>query len=496
MNTLEFITKYLNSPIVAHRNKSLLCLFKERSNTEAIKQLGLNLDSNNFDIVLNSLRVIFAISHENQDKVKAMSAKIAKLGLKTNHFSIVFLCRDILNKIDGQVLDINRITKRITPKLNGSENADYFSDNCDHFLEYSLGDRNHKYELSRICRTFRYDCKKATKQLFAYMRALGYKKGTQYWKERPSRWQHDFDGNRYETKLNYFARHGIQMFLMWCVNNLTARNDDWSEFLIDERNWDASMPQLMVQERPSFLHFTELKTETNIWIKQKINKKSTYEFFDPKKEWFPLYENSSFKHEDKSFDRHITACFIKPPVSNISRKLEFSTPNYSCRNCYINELPLKAKQNGRLYLDDSGNRHDGLKDKLFPSYGIVSEDFDDCTKLFPAPEIIEHFKLTQKKNTLNYYKGRKLVAYCLNWQDGYYRNVGRQGEDRFELANYGHLLMIKTKYLKKYLKDKKLKLLITGSVWKRKVDKWSHEGDYSNKKTSKHKWLSFEIVKF
>lgn len=497
MNTLEFLTKYLSSPIVAHRNKSLLCLFEEGSSNKAIvKQLGLNLGSSNFDIVLNSLKIVLAISYKDHNKVKMLSDKIVKLGLKTNHFFTALLCRDILREIDDQISEISRITKRITPKLNSSENADYFIDNCDHFLEYSLGDRNYKYELSRICRTFRYDCKRATKQVFAYMRAFGYRKGTQYWKERPSRWQHDFDGNRYETRLNYFSRHGIQMFLMWCVNNLSARDDDWSEFLMDERNWDASMPELLVKEKPLFLNFTELKIETDTWIKQKIKKRSTYELFDPNKEWFPLFENSNFKHEDKSFDRRVTTCFIKPPVSNISKKLEFSTPNYSCRSCYVNELPIKAKQNGRLYLDDSGNRHDALKDKLFPSYGIVSEDFDDYVKLFPAPEIIEHFKLTQRKDTLNYYKGQELVVYCLNWHDGYYRNVGRQGEDRFELANYGNLLMIKTKYLKKYLKDKNLKLLVLGSIWKRKVDKWSHEGDYDNKKTSKHKWLSFEIIKF
>lgn len=498
MNTLEFLTTYLNSPIIAHRNKSLLCLFENaKTDRKAIGQLGLNLSSDNFDIVLNSLRVLYAISLVDSGKLKTVTKKVAKLGLKTNHFTIAILCRDILNEIGGQTISkANLITEKITPEITAPTDTEMFFDNCDYSLEYSLGAKDYKYELSHICRTFQYDCKKAAKQVFVYMKMLGYRKNTQYWKERPSRWQHDFEGNRYETRLNYFARHAIQMFLMWCVDNLTTTEKDWLELLTDERKWDASMPQLMIQNKPSFLHFTDIKTETDTWIKQRINKQKAYELFDPKRKWIPLYESTNFKYEDKSFDRHVTTCFVLPPVSNLSKKIEFSPPNYSCRGCYINELPAKAMQNEKLYLDDSSSRHDELKDKLLPSYGIVSEDFDDYVKLFPVPEIIEYFKLTQQKNSLNYYKGKELVIYCINWKDGYYRNVGRQGEDRFELANYGHLLMIKTKYIKKYLEDNNLKLLTMGHIWKRKVDKWSHEGDYNNKKTSKYKWLSLEIIKF
>lgn len=498
MNTHEFLTMYLNSPIIAHRNKSLMCLFKNaKTDIKVIGRLGLNLSSDNFDIVLNSLRVLYAVSFVDSGKLKSISEEVAKLGLKTNHFAIASLCKDILNEIGGRAISkVKSITKKITPEIKVSADTEMFFDNCDHSLEYSLGDRDYKYELSNICKAFRYDCKKATKQVFVYMRMLGYKKSIQYWKDRPSRWQYDFEGNRYETRLNYFARNAIQMFLMWCVDNLITTEKDWLELLTDERKWDASIPQLMVRDRPSFLHFTDIGTETDTWIKQKINKQKAYELFDPKRGWIPLFESTNFKHEDKSFDRRVTTCFIRPPASNLSKKLEFSPPNYSCRECYINELPAEAIQSGKIYLDDSSSRHDELKDKLLPSYGIVSEDFDDFVKLFPAPEIIEYFKLTQQKNSLNYYKGKELVIYCVNWKDGYYRNVGRQGEDRFEPASYGHLLMVKTKYIKKYLEDNNLRLLAMGDIWKRKIDKWSHEGDYSNKKTSKHKRLSFEIIKF
>ncbi len=498
MNTLEFISTYLKSPIIAYRNKSLLCLFENsKCDQRTINQLGLNLDSDNLDIVLNSLRIIYSISLLGNPKLQTINGKIAKLGLQTNHFTIACLCRDILDEIGNKAAPkVKSITKKITPEIIETADEEMFFDNCDYSLEYSLGAKDYKYELSHICRTFRYDCKKAAKQVFANMRILGYRKKVQYWKERPSRWQYDFEGNRYETRLNYFARHAIQMFLMWCVKNLSTTESDWLELLTSQRKWDASLPKLNTQERPNFLRFTELEINTEKWIKSRIKNSDAYELFDPNAKWFPLYESTDFKYEDKAYNRHITTCFIKPPTFKISKKLEFSTPNYSCRNCYINELPIKARQDGRLYLDDSGNRHDELKDKLFPSYGIVSEDFDDCVKLFPAPEIIEHFKLSQRKNTLSYYKGSELVAYCVNWQDGYYRNVGRQGEDKFELANYGHLLMVKTKYIKKYLADKNLRLLVMGNVWKRKVDKWSHEGDYSNKKTSKHKWLSFEVIRF
>lgn len=497
MNTLEFLSTFLKSPIIAHRDKSLLCLFENsKYDQKTIEQLGLNLSSNNFDIVLNSLRIIYSISLLSNPKLQVVAEKVASLGLKTNHFAIASLCRDILNEIGGKTLSKAKlITRKTTPEIAEPTDGEMFFDNCDYSLEYSLGAKDHKYELSHICRTFQYDCKKAAEQVFAYMRMLGYRKNTQYWKERPSRWQHDFEGNRYETRLNYFARHAIQMFLMWCVKNLSTTENGWRELLTDQRKWDASMPKLNIQERPRFLRFTDLETNTEKWIRSRIKNSDAYELFDPKAQWFPLYESSDFKYQDKAFDRYAATCFLKPPVANLSKKIEFSPPHYSCRGCYINELPALASQSGRLYLDDVNSRADELKNKLLPTYGIVTEDFDDYVKLFPALEIVKYFRLHQKRNSLDYYKSKELVVRCINWHDGYYRNVGRQGEDKFELAGRGHLLMIKTSYLKRYLEKKGLKLIVVGRISKHKVDKWSREYNFNDKKSSKYKWLSLEIIK-
>jgi hypothetical protein len=499
MSVLEFITQYLSSPIVAHRDKALMCLFEEvKSNKKVIKQLGVNISSDNLDIVLNSLRILQAISLENENQLKSISIKIAQVGKKTDHFAIAFLCSDILVNIQGEkeIRLAVPVSDRIKPNITADNDTEMFFDNCDHFLEYSLGAKEYRYQLSNICRAFRYDCKKATKQVFTYMRVLGYRKNIQYWKEKPSRWRNDFEGNRYETRLQYYARHSIYMFLMWCVEHLTTTDVAWSELLMSERKWDASIPKLNVVERPSFLRFTDLETNTEQWVKRRIKKSDAYELFNPKAVWFPLYESTDFKHEDKSFDRYVATSFIQPPISNISKKIEFFPPHYSCRGCYVNELPTQAAQDGRLYLDDTNSRADELKNKLLPTYGIVTEDFDDYVKLFPTLEIMEHFKLHQKKNSLDYYKGKELVVRCINWRDGYYRNVGRQGEDRFELANHGHLLLIKTKYLKRYLKEKNLKVIVVGRIWKHKVDKWSREYNFNDKKSSKNKWLSFEAIGF
>ena len=100
MNTIEFFTQYLNSPIVAHRNKSLLRLFEEANlDQKTIRHLGINLASGNLDIILNSLYILQAISLEDSNKLKFIREKIEQLGQKTNHFIIASLCRDILINI-------------------------------------------------------------------------------------------------------------------------------------------------------------------------------------------------------------------------------------------------------------------------------------------------------------------------------------------------------------------------------------------------------------
>ncbi|MFZ1321417.1 MAG: hypothetical protein WAT71_07660 [Ignavibacteria bacterium] len=494
MKTIQFLTKYLSSPIMAHRDLALLSLFNEaKSNPQVIKQLGLNLTSVNFDVVLNSLRILQALSFRNSRKVKPLLKKIAILMNNATHFGIINLCINILGNLEKVKATEELILKKVTPKINGTKSTEWFSDNCEHSLEYILGGKKYKYELSHICRAFRYDCKKASKQVFKIMKILGYKKGMKYWKERPQRWRNDFEGNYYETRIQYFARHAIQIFLLWCINNLSISREMWEDLRNYERNWDASIPSLLVQEKPDLIKFTDFNVQTDVWLKSRIKKEDAYELLLPNCEWIPLYENTKLRYDDKSFDRYVTTCFIRMPLKGLSKKIEFSPVHYTCSNCYINELPIEAKKAG-LLSNDSHVGNDFLENKLIPSYGIVSKNFDNYVKVFPAPEIVEYFKLKQKKNSLEYYKGNELIINCINWKSGYYRNIGNRAEEKFELANHGQLLMIKTKYLKKYLKENDIELIAVGSIWKRKNDNWG--GGYERmEKYSKYKWFPFEIVK-
>lgn len=500
MSTFEFISQYLGSPIVAHRNRALICLLQEAmSNPEVVNQIGLNLQSKNLDIVTASLKVLLALGLRDPIRVKPLSKKIINLGRRTNHFEIASLCKDILINLKSIIPSLedsaNLLSKRLTPKLKQFDDSEgMFYANCDYFIEYALGSQDYKYELSHICGVFRYDCKKAFKQVTRYMKNLGYRKGVKYWKERPYRWKHDFYGNRYETRLQYYARHGIQVFLMWCVKNLPTSIKAWDELLIYERKWDASIPDLSIEERPKCLRFSDLQINVEPWLKKRIKKADAYELLNSKAEWMPLYENTNFRDEDKSFKRYVTTCFIRIPIGKLSRKNEIFPIHYSCRNCYVNELPIEAKKKGWLTLDNS-SLYDLPEDKLTPSYGTVSEDFGDYVKLFPAPELVEYFKLIQKKNALEYYKGREPVIRCINWRSGYRREVSSYGEDRFELANYGHLLIIKSKYLKKYLRENNLRLLAVGDIWKMKVKKWGREEYDSYNKNTRRKRVSFEIIK-
>jgi hypothetical protein len=467
-------------------------------NQQAIKQLSVNLESKNFDIVMGSLRIQLALSLRDPERIKPLISKITSIGMHTNHFGIATLCKDILVNLQDIIPSLanpaSLISKRLTPKLKTTDNlAGMFYANCDHSIEYSLGSKDYKYALSNICEVFKYDCKKAYRQVTHYMKDLGYKKGTQYWKERPSHWRHDYEGNRYETTLSYYARHAIQLFLMWCVKNLSTSFETWEALSINERRWDASLPELLIEERPPFFKFTDLRLDVVTWLKKRIKKADAYELLNPNTAWVPLYEDTTFRSEDKSFNRFVITCFIRTPIGKLSRKIQLAPVHYSCSKCYINELPMEAKEKGWMSLSDY-NHYDFLEDKLTPSCGIVLEDSGDYVKLFPAPEIVEYFKLTQKKNSLVYYKGREQIIRCINWRGGYHRNVGSRGEDRFELANYGRLLMIKTKYLKRYLEENGFKLIAAGRIWKRKVDQGGRDYDYK-RKNSRYKLVSFEIVK-
>ncbi|MFA5033512.1 MAG: hypothetical protein WC614_10900 [bacterium] len=499
MDILEFLSQYLASPIVAHRNRATLCLFQEAlTNSQAVSQLGLNLRSKNFDIVFGSLRILLAISLRAPEKVKPLIKGIISLGKQTGHFGIANLSKDILANLINVNLSlqhpIDLISTRVTPAMKYANNSnDIFYTNCDHFIEYELGGKNNMYEFSHICEVFKYDCKKAFRQVTYYMKIIGYKKGVQYWEESPSSLRYDIEGKHYKTRLHYYARHAIQMFLMWCVKNLSVSIETWKNFLVNERKWDASIPDLLVEEKPEFIKFTDLQVDAGAWLKKRIKKADAYELLNSKAEWIPLYERTYFKTEDKSFEKRVTTCFVRTPTEKLSKKIKVIPVDYSCRSCYINELPLKAKKK-ELLNTNKYSHSDFLEDRLIPSYGTVSEDFGGYVKLFPAPEIVEYFKLTQKKNSLEYYKGKQLVIHCINWESGYHRNIDGYGEDKFELANYGYLLIISSKYLKRYLLKNNLKLIAVGEIWKRKVGNLGREYPY-NSKNAKYKQLSFEIVK-
>ena len=164
MNTLEFLSQYLSSPIVAHRNMALLCLFKEAiADNKTMKQLAINLRSKNLDTVINTLRIFQAVSLRKAESVAHYSKQLTSLGKTTNHFGIANICKDILMNSEGASISesIDAIAQRLTPKVRRSKAPGTFFDNCDYSLEYSLGAKSFKYELSDICRTFHYDCRKA-----------------------------------------------------------------------------------------------------------------------------------------------------------------------------------------------------------------------------------------------------------------------------------------------------------------------------------------------
>jgi len=494
MKTLEYLSANLGSPIVSDRDRALLCLINEAmENPNAIKQLGLNLKSDNFDIIWFSLKALLAISFRDTSKLKTIKSLVVNLGKNSSHFAIVNLCKNILEKLDNRSYSTKGVFKKLIPPIIDSTGMPNFYDNCDHSFKYAFENEHYSYVLSYICRAFRYDCKKASKRLFSYMKSLGYRKGKRYWKDMPDGWRNYYLGDRYETLLAYFARHGLQMLLMWCTQNLTAYSEDWGELLIYERDFDPATPMQLFKEKPDFIQFNDLNVETDTWLKKKITIKETYKLLNRTANWIPLYENTKFKSDNKSYGKYVTTCFIRKPVGKLPQKREIATVYYECKSCLINEVPCTAKKNKWLYVIND-NHSNKLDSKLIPSYGIISEDFDDYKKLFPVPEIVEYFNLKQKPNTLKFYKGKELVINCINWRSGFHRNIGAGREDKFELANYGQVLLIKTKYLRKYLNESNLNLIAVANVNKQKISSSSQEYDYSGK-NSKHKWLPFEIVK-
>jgi len=325
------------------------------------------------------------------------------------------------------------------------------------------------------------------------MKTLGYKKGKRYWKEMPEGWRNYYGENKYETRLSYYARHGLQIFITWCVNNISITNDKWDELLISKRNFDPSLPTELFMPKPNYIVFEDLHKDSKVWLKEKntINKISKQ--LNEKSTWFPLYEDTEFKTSDKSFNKYITSCFIKKPNKKLPPKGMLATVNYECQGYYVNEFPFDFK--GSNLFVRNHNHEEKWENKLIPCYGIITESFDDYKKLFPAPEIVEFFKLKQKPNTLEFYKGKELVICCINWKDGYSIDYEARRLERLELSNHGEMLLIKTKYLKKYMKaHHTLELLAVGNVSKWNLNHYSK--DFHNREeNSKYDWLSPVIIK-
>ncbi|MEI6835676.1 MAG: hypothetical protein WCK59_02485 [Candidatus Falkowbacteria bacterium] len=496
MKTKQFITQYLKSPIVIHRKKALEVFFNEAdSNLEFRQQLISNLKSDNYDIVLNSLKIIRSLVEYSPKKMLSCGPEIVFLAKNTNHFRIAYLCKEISDILYGvnfiSEMAYKSVCKIVTPNFKQSEPDDkYFS--CSYLLEYKLGNKDLKYNLDYICNAFKFEGTKAEKKVFEYMHYLGYKKEKIYRETKPMRWRDDYEGFNYKTDLYYFSEHSIQIFLMWCVKNLHIPKDAWDELLKHEREWDPSIPEsTLIEGKPYIIDNIDLLSDADQWLKKRLKKEDAYKLINLSSEWTPLYENTYIKHDEKIFSRYIHTCCIKKPIGKLSKKIEIEIPYYQAENSYINELPVEAEKSCNLRLNSYG-RDEELNNKLVPNYGISSEDYDEYVRIFPSPEIIKGLKLHQRKNTMEYYSGNKLVIKSIHWRDGYERSVGGRGEDRYQLGTYGQILLIKSKSLKDYLKLNKLKLLANGNILKRKEKRYGGNFDYK-KENSRYKRFLVEF---
>lgn len=496
MKTKNFITKYLASPVIAHRKKALEVFFNEaQSNVDSRQQLIENLTSKNYDIVFNSLKVLRSLAEYDPQNISGYESKIVLLAKRTDHFGIVWLCKEISDILhEAEILsdtENKAIQDKVTPTFKPSTGEGHFYDRCDFSLEYKLGNQDLKYELEHICDAFRYECKKAQRKVLASMRSLGYKEEKVYRETKPARWRDDHYGFRYETDLYYFSRNSVQIFLLWCVKNLQISEEAWRELVRYEREWDPSPPEsFLITGKPDIVGNLDLSEDITKWLKTRVKKEEVYKLIDLSSEWVPLYENTYLKHDEKAFSRHIYTCCIKKPLGKFSRKTELSIPYYRAEKSYINELPIEAEKSGNLYLDNR-NHDEDLDSKLIPTYGSSSEEYDEYVRMFPSPEIVRSLKLRQKRNTMEYYHGRELVVKNIHWRDGYESSAGGRGEDRYELATYGQVLLMKSKFLKQYLKQNKLKLLALGDISKRKEKRY---GGYEFKReNSRYKRASLEF---
>jgi len=500
MKSLTFISKYLGVAPFDWRNNARKALYNSAfSNDETIEQLKENLCSDNLDIVENSFKVLFSLSHKAPKRIAGLKNDIFKAARRCSHFKIAYFAKGILENLisidDSAKRELTQATKLITP-LNfianrNEENYRYY--NCEHEAEYILGDADYKYKLGNICNAFEYDCKKALKKVLQNMRKLGYRKGKRYWKEVPSKWRRGYYGEKsYKTKLHYYSYHSIQMFLMWCIKNLPIRKRAWDEFLREQKDFEPFFVDEQITDRPSFAEFKNVKLDVDTWLKQKIKRGDVYRSVKLSQPWVVLFESTHIRYEDKVFHREISTCFAKGSLKKVKKKREVFPPYFTCSNFNIDEVPTIANEIGGLSV--CGHNAEEVEGKLSPTHGSISDtNFDSSfNPLFPTPELVKDLKLKQRRGTLEYYRGRELVVKCINWQNGYIANVGYSGEDKFELADYGSVLIIKTKYLKAFLKAHKVRLLSTGEIEKRKIDKYGKSWDYK-KENTRCRRFAFEI---
>lgn len=479
-----------------HRKKALEVFFNEAfSNLEFRQQLISNLKSDNYDIVLNSLKVIRSLVECSPIKILSCGSAIVFLAKHTMHFKIAYLCKEIID-ILYRVNLLSEVAYKsvsgvVSPNFKQSGLDDkYFS--CNYLLEYKLGSKDLKYNLDYICNAFQFECTKAEKKVFEYMRFLGYRKEKIYHERKPARWRDDYEGFNYKTDLYYFSEHSIQIFLMWCVKNLHISKNAWYELLEHEREWDPSIPEFtLIEGKPDIIDNIDLLSDTDQWLKKRLIKEDAYKLINLSSEWVPLYESTYIKHDEKIFSRYVHTCCIKKPIGKFSKKIEIELPYYQAENSYINELPVEAAKSGNLRLN-SYVRDEEFNNGLVPNYGISSGEYDEYVRVFPSPEIIEGLKLHQKKNTMEYYSGNKLVIKNVHWRDGYERIVGGRGDDQYQLGTYGQILLIKSKFLKDYLKLNKLKLLANGNILKRKEKRYGSNFDYK-KENSRYKRFFVEF---
>jgi hypothetical protein len=501
MKAINFVNNMLKSSPIVWRSTGKKILCKEALiNKDAVAELFTNLNSKDLDIVENTMKVLFSVAHNDPEKIIHLKADIVATAKRCQHFKICFFSKKIIESMlqlnPSVTTEITEIETMIKPKkiITGNSSQPYYSRDCRHDAEYILGGVDYRYQLNDVCHAFNYDCSKALKKVLRTMKKLGYEKNKLYWKDVPRRWSKGYSRNEvYKTRLHYSSYHSIQLFVMWCLENLPIKREAWDEYLIEQEGYEPIFTDDLIEDRPEFIKL-DTKIETNKWLKQKIKRNEVYQSSNLDKDWTILYEDTRIRFEDKLFERDIASCFSKSSLNKVKNKADVFAPYYDCRNVNIDKVPEQAFFSGKLYI--SGGNLPEIESELVPSYGKISEkEYEgNYSPIFPCPELITALGLKQKKGTLNFYKDNELVIKNINWRNGFFFSVGHGGEDRFNQTNNGCILIIKTKHLKKYIKTNKLRLLSTGEISKSKIDKYGDSYEYKPENI-KRKRFTFNITK-